>query len=378
MSAALKSSPAKAVTVDTVALRSAVSALRHTLGRKHKKTVPILFGVLLVSDGSTLTLRTTDLDRSTTARIAANGDTVSAVIPHAAMTAALRAGNGETVSLRIDEDRGRVTMGLGTLTVGLRTMPSADFPAGKPFSPAHLFTVPIPAFRAALARVAHAMNVEETRYYLNGVSFRCGDDKITVAATDGHRLVQETIDCIVPSGIKDCIVPDSVVRSFLATKAPDTMTLAFNAEGTIGQMVSGNIVSQFKLIGGTFPDTQRVIPGKDRGDGTLSVDAAVISEAVRLLGALGAERGPPVQFDLGKPITMTVRGGLYDTDASQPLDAEWKSPPMEIGFQCRYITQMLHGVSGRVVFHILSGSEPVRISAEELPGWLAVLMPMRV
>jgi DNA polymerase-3 subunit beta len=375
MSAEKKKPAVREVSLSVAALRSALMKLRHIPVLKGKKKPPILSGVLMELDESgSLRLSFTDLDHTMHVAMAAHGKPFSAVIMREVLTKIARIAIDEAV-LVFEEDQTTVSVRSGVFSATIPTMAAEDFPRMAPFEPETTLVISAAALLPAMARVSHCMSTQENRYYLNGIYFQGTQDRLSLATTDGHRLVEETIDCVV-SVLAGTIIPRNTVLALMACKPSGDVILRLNK--TAGSFQCGYTTIQFKVIDGMFPDYRMIIPKHDATENWLSIDAAELSRSAKALRAFGGRDSPAIKFDLAKSSMVSVQNRRDNIDASLPLGGDWRGPPTQIGFQSRYVSEMVRGLVGNVVLRIPDGVSPVRFESEELPGWIGVLMPMRV
>ena len=132
-----------------------------------------------------------------------------------------------------------------------------------------------------------------------------------------------------------------------------------------------------KLIDGTFPDYERVIP-KDN-DKTMEVDAKLFAQAVDRVSTISSEKGRAVKLNLeGEKLTLSVNNPDSGS-AEEELVATYEAEPLDIGFNARYlldITGQLSSDSASFLFADAGSPTIVRDKDDETA--LYVLMPMRV
>ena len=200
-------------------------------------------------------------------------------------------------------------------------------------------------------------------------------------ATDGHRLAR--FDLPAPAGAEampGVIVPRKTVA--------EVRKLIDDADGEVEIAVSdtkirfafGDAVVTSKLIDGTFPDYQRVIPtGNDK---PLFVDRAAFQEAVDRVSTVASDRTRAVKMTVedGK-VTLNVVNPEQGS-ASEELVADFAGDGFDIGFNARYlmdITAALNGDQAQFLFADAGSPTIVRDAGEKAdPATLYVIMPMRV
>jgi len=140
-----------------------------------------------------------------------------------------------------------------------------------------------------------------------------------------------------------------------------------------------SILLTSKLIDGTFPEYERVIPrGNDK---VLRVGKKDFADAVGRVAAISAERSRPVKLTLQRDLLTLSAASPEQGTASEELDAErvkYESSPLEIGFQARYLNDITDQIEGDVEFCFADGSAPTVVRDAADSSALYVLMPMRV
>jgi DNA polymerase-3 subunit beta len=132
-----------------------------------------------------------------------------------------------------------------------------------------------------------------------------------------------------------------------------------------------------KLIDGTFPEYQRVIPqGNDK---VLEVVRDELKEAIDRVSTVSTEKSRAVKLNLEKgKLTLSVVSPEAGT-ATEELLIEYKAAPIEIGFNARYIMDILERIDGaKAVFLFSDAGSPTLVREAEGEAALYVLMPMRV
>jgi DNA polymerase-3 subunit beta len=206
-----------------------------------------------------------------------------------------------------------------------------------------------------------------------------GVPTLRVVATDGHRLARAETDAPAGSkGMPGIIIPKKTVG--------EVQKLLDGAEGDVSIEVSdtkirfslGGVVLLSKLIEGTFPDYDRVTPKNN--DKAMNVDRAAFATAVDRVSTIASERG-------GKAVKLSVKEGQLELSvtnpdhgtASEELAVEFEPESFEIGFNARYLLDILAQIrSENAVFLFNDAGSPTLVREDGDVKALYVLMPMRV
>lgn len=368
--------------------RDALLAALTRVGRvvEKRNTIPILSNARLVATPGRLSITGTDLDMeigsSVEADVSTPGETT--IPAHMAAEIMRKFPDGATVELAQKADEPRLTLKSGRSRITVNTLSPADFPdlSAGPFD--FTFQMPASALLAMLDRVSFAISNEETRYYLNGVYLHGTDGEtgpmLRAVATDGHRLASHEI--LAPEGaqgLKGIILPRKAVGEVGRLANPlgeEKVTIEVSA--TKLRLTAGVATLTTKLIDGTFPDYSRVIPAGN--DKVATLDKAALTAAVERVATVSTERGRAVRFSFAAgALTLTVTSP--DTgDATDELDATYDAEGLDIGFNGRYVADILSSVPGESVKLVMADpGSPCLITPEAAgSGSLFVLMPMRV
>ncbi len=197
-------------------------------------------------------------------------------------------------------------------------------------------------------------------------------------ATDGHRLARLEVDA--PDGCRGmpaAIVPRKTVAEVLKLVDEAGESVAVELSPTKIRFDLGSVVLTSKLIDGTFPDYQRVIPtGNDR---RLTMDRAAFSTAVDRVATVSSERGRAVKLSLSaNSLVLTVSNPDSGT-ATEEIEVGYEAPDMEVGFNAKYLLEILAQVEGESVeFWLADAGSPALVRDPANGSGLFVLMPMRV
>ena len=132
-----------------------------------------------------------------------------------------------------------------------------------------------------------------------------------------------------------------------------------------------------KLIDGTFPDYDRVIPVTN--DKPLEVDTSSFAEAVDRVATVSSESRARSSWRLDKD-KLTLSANSPDSgSATEELAVTYDAEPLEIGFNARYILDIASQIEGDITrFQLSDATAPTIVRDAEASGTLYVLMPMRV
>ncbi|WP_322965246.1 DNA polymerase III subunit beta [Sphingomonas fuzhouensis] len=368
-------------TIERATLLKGLSHVQSVVERRN--TIPILSNVLLeaTAEGQ-LRMMATDLDLQINDSVAAAVDqpgstTVSA---HTLFDIARKLPEGSQVQLTAAE--GRMTIVAGRARFSLGTLPRDDFPVIAEGELPTQFELSVELLKQIIDKTRFAISTEETRYYLNGIFLHVAEDNgapvLKAAATDGHRLARVTIER--PNGAEgmpDVIVPRKCVGELRKLLDEVDGSVGVSLSGTKIRFDLGQAILTSKLIDGTFPDYSRVIPTAN--DKILKLDPKAFMQGVDRVSTIATEKTRAVKMALDRDrITLSVTSPENGT-ASEEVPGEYTSLGFEIGFNSRYLLDILAQIdSDTVEVHLADAAAPTLIRENDKAPALYVLMPMRV
>src|SRR5882757_7933560 len=271
------------LTIERAALLRALGHVQSVVERRN--TIPILSNVLLRAEGSKLALSATDMDLEMVSSLAAQGSQAGAttVPAHTLYDIVRKLRDGAQIEFETTGEKGLMTLRSGRSTFTLSCLPPEDYPLMAGGDLAHNFLLSAGDLKRLIDRTRFAISTEETRYYLNGIYLHAAKsdklDMLRAVATDGHRLARMEIP--LPegaSGMPGVIVPRKTVTELRKLLDEMDQDVAVALSDTKIRFTFADTVLTSKLIDGTFPDYDRVIPTNN--DRILEVSCKEFAEAV--------------------------------------------------------------------------------------------------
>ncbi|WP_192250096.1 DNA polymerase III subunit beta [Mesorhizobium silamurunense] len=351
---------------------------------ERRNTIPILSNVLLSAEGASLEMKATDLDlevtEATPAKVERGGATT--VPAHLLYDIVRKLSDGAEVMLKTDEDGNAMTVTSGRSSFRLQCLPQSDFPELSAGSFSHIFRLDSVALKGLIEKTQFAISTEETRYYLNGIFLHTleagGKLKLRSVATDGHRLARAEIDAPAGSeGMPGIIIPRKTVSELQKLVDDPDIAVTTELSDTKIRFTIGSVILTSKLIDGTFPDYQRVIPtGNDK---KLIIDRQSFAAAVDRVSTISSERGRAVKLSINDGQVTLAVNNPDSGSATEELAADYSSDPIEIGFNAKYLLDVAAQLTGtEAKFMLADAGSPTLIHDLADETALYVLMPMRV
>ena len=369
------------ISIDRSALLRSLNHVQSAVEKRN--TIPILANVLMKAEDGVLSLATTDMDLEINEAVAAHVSTPGATTApaHTLFDIIKKLPEESQVELELDSSGNQMTVKAGRSNFKLACLPVADFPEiGQGDLPTS-FSIPANELRALVDRTKFAMSTEETRYYLNGIYLHAAENEgvavLRAVATDGHRLAR--FEMPLPDGAADMpgvIVPRKAVGEIrkLVEDAGDAIEISLSDSKI--RFTFDHIVLTSKLIDGTFPDYQRVIP--EGNDKVVEVNPKLFTGAIDRVSTISDGKSRAVKITLdGKTMTLSANSPEAGS-ATEDVEVNGNDN-LEIGFNAKYlldITSQIEGDGCRLT--LADAASPTIIEDTGDASALYVLMPLRV
>jgi DNA polymerase-3 subunit beta len=369
------------LTINKSELTKALSCIQSIVQKK--TTMPILSNALISASKEGLNLSATDLEIALSAKVPAKiskegSTTVNAKVlydvvkelPDAEVT--LKLGEGERLEVVCGKSRTRI--------IGAS---AEEFPGlpGQGLSPKA--KMPSKQLSEIISKTIYSVSMDETRFNLNGVNFEIVDgDKaksLRLVATDGHRLAMITRPAGNLNFKGSVLVPRKGLLEInkLISEYPSDEIAVGVEDGFIVTEAPGVKLS-IRLIDGEFPDYRQVMP-KSKGV-KATVNGAELAMALKRVSLMVTDKAKGAKLDFSNG---TLRISSYSPelgDASEEISVDYKGDTLSVGFNARYILDILTAVneSQRFVLELHGELGPGKIYPESDESCLAIVMPMRL
>ncbi|KQS95367.1 DNA polymerase III subunit beta [Rhizobium sp. Leaf386] len=355
----------------------------------NRSALPILSHVRLSSEPGGIALIATNLDIQAETSVAADVDArFSTALPAAALHKLMKKGTpSNTAILELlndgepdDAERFVATkcaIQLADSRFVLDAQPTDDF--ADPIrhdENAHVqrFSIASAVLWNALDGTLDAVSTEETRYYLNGVFIHSHNGRLRFAATDGHRLYIQDTDVRTGKLEVSGILPTEGVKFVAALLDGHASSVPAEVElsGSIAVFVFRDVAVSMKLIDGSFPDYQRVIPAEP--DKTAMIEGAVIGAAVASLVECTGAKHVRLSFDA---TTLAISAKGDSGEGSTEIPCQFEGDPLQINFDAKYLRSAIEAASpdGKKLKLRMADAVSPTIVTGSIGGWSGVLMP---
>lgn len=309
----------------------------------NKATLPILETILFKSEESSIKLSATDLEISIIQRVEADIEEPGSIaIPARRLLETLRQLPNITVFFEID-DQNNILFKTDKGTYKLAGDNADDFPEVPNLIDGTTIEVHTKLVQQAIAKTLFAVSNDDLRPAMMGVNFQLGPNSTQFVSTDGHRLVKYSTTEMTTKKEESFIVPDKALALIQKSISDELTAIKVNQDHVSFKCGSTQLIT--RLINEQYPNYESVIPRDN--DKFLSISKDQMLSTVKRVSIFSSSttRQIRLQLDTDK---LTIRAEDLDmsSEAKETIDCDYSNESMEIGFNAKYLSDVLQNIDG--------------------------------
>ena len=327
--------------VSSLKLLKSLQALVGVIGSKN--TLPILDDFLFQLNENELKITSSDLDvtMSVVMQPEKVDGTGEVTIPARLLLEIMKNFPDVPISVSVDDNTLAVELTAGEGRYKLAGHKSDEFPQLPVMSDTLVWEIPADVLAKGLEKTVFATGTDEIRPIMSGVLMEMTANYLTFVATDAHKLVRYRRTDIKSDIEASFIMPKKPInqlKGILATLADEPVRIEFNK--TNATFVFGDYQLTCRLIEGRYPNYEAVIPKNNPNQ--LTIDRQTFLSAIRRVAVFSSKATHQVRFRLaGQELTLTAEDIDFYNEAKERLSCSYTGDDMEIGFNSRFIQEML-------------------------------------
>ena len=345
-----------------------------------KTTLPVLANILVETTDRGIKLSGTDLDIAVSTEVAADVEATGAVtIPAKKLSEIARELPPAPVKIAAVGEQ-RITLECGRSRFKLLGLPRDEFPTFPAVKFDESWRIKSGDLQKLISHTSFAVSTEESRPILNGVLWELRPERMSMVATNGHRLAKMSVPVSSESApSNDLIVPPKALEQVRRLFPAEEELEIGRGENHIGFRSPFTAVYT-RLIEGPYPNYEQVIP-KDN-------DRIAVTDKAALVSAL--KRMSVVASDQTHRIRLSFNSGMLKFSVQTPdlgeaqdeLPIRYNGDQLDIGFNASYLLEILRYIPTDEVKITLKA--PERAATLEPEGWsdpasyLCLVMPLRL
>ena len=367
--------------VSSLKLLKSLQALSGVIGSKN--TLPILDDFLFHLDENQLKITSSDLDVTMTVSLVPDmvEGTGEVTIPARLLLEIMKNFPDVPITVSVDNNTLAVELIAGEGRYKLAGHKSDEFPQLPAMSDTSVWEIPADVLAKGFEKTVFATGMDEIRPIMSGVLMEMTDSFLTFVATDAHKLVRYRRMDVKSDVVASFIMPKKPInqlKSILATLADEPVRIEFNK--TNASFTFGDYMLICRLIEGRYPNYDAVIPKQNPNH--LTIDRQTFLSAIRRVAVFSSKATHQVRFRIaGQELTLTAEDIDFYNEAKERLTCSYQGDDMEIGFNSRFLQEMLSNFDSETIKIDMSAPNRAGIimpvdNENEAEDLLMLLMPV--
>ncbi len=312
--------------------------------------LPILDNFLFVVEKGQLTVSASDMDSTMTTSMPIN-ETKSGgkiAVPAKILLETLKTFSEQPLTFLVDEKTHGIEIVSDYGKYKLTGFDGEEYPKIPVMDKAMSFTISAAALSDAINKSLFATGNDELRPVMSGVFFQLGKDNLTFVATDAHKMVRYRRNDMKSSNEGAFIVPKkplNLLKSILSS-SNEEVKISHNDNNAFFEF--GNFTLMCRLIDGRYPNYEAVIPVDNPNK--LTISRSALLNSVRRVSIFSNKTTHQVKLKItGSELQISAEDLDFANEANERLSCQFDGEDMEIGFNARFLSEMLNNLDSENV-----------------------------
>lgn len=345
-----------------------------------RNTMPVLVNVLLDAQNDSLKVFATDLEVSLTdetkAKVLQQGKV--AVSAKSLFEIARKLSDGPIQLIK--KDNHWLEIKQGKYLSKIVGVSADDYPIFPTYNPQAFIKINAQVLKEMIDKTIYSVSNDETRYHLNGVFFEINSNfGFKMVATDGHRmsLIGKNPGNIKINLSQGVIIPRKGLYEIKKILEGINEEIAIAIEGSQFILKYESTLLMIRLIEGKYPNYQQFIPAKLAQKISLKRESFLTS--LERVSLLANQKSKAVLLNLSKGKMEISSNNPELGDAKEEVEIDYSGPEMKIGFNAKYVIDILTSMNNDIVDLELNDQlSPGLIRPQGDQNYTCVVMPMRI
>lgn len=345
-----------------------------------RNTMPILVNILLEADEASLKVFATDLEVSLTDQVKAKVVQAGKVAISAKKLFEIVKELGEGPIRLVRKENNWLQIEQGRYRSQLVGVSADEYPIFPASNSQAFLQVEAPVLKEMIDKTIYSISHDETRYHLNGVFFEISPGNgFKMVATDGHRmcLVAKDIKNLKSAAGQGVIIPRKGLHEIKKILEGVDGTIDIAIEGSQFVLRHQHATLMIRLIEGKYPNYQQFIPAKLAQK--VSINREAFLSSLKKVSMMANEKSKAVLLSLSNGKMEISSNNPELGDARDEIEIDYAGQALKIGFNARYIQDVLSAIQqDQVDFELNDQLSPGLMRPHNDPNYTCVVMPMRI
>ena len=310
----------------------------------NNNTLPILDNFLFELNGNALKVSASDLESTVTSMLdVESSEEGNICIPARLLLDTLKTFPEQPLTFTL-EDNNTIEISSNHGKYALAYADGAEFPSAVALKDPTSTIIQGDILATAISKTIFASGNDDLRPVMSGVFFQFGTDGLTFVATDAHKLVKYTREDVKASETAEFIMPKkplNLLKSILLG-SEDEVAVEYNESNAKFSFDGTELIC--RLIDGKYPNYEAVIPKENPNKLTISRNQFLNS--VRRVSIFSNKTTHQIRLKIaGAELNISAEDIDYSNKAEERLTCDYQGDDMQIGFNSRFLTEMLNNLT---------------------------------
>ncbi len=313
-------------------------------------TIPIINCFHFAIEGNVLTVKATDLETTLVCKIPLESgsadDLAEVAVPSKLLLETLKSMDDVPMTFKVDSSNYTIEITSGNGAYQLAGQNAETYPTLPQLNDTTQLEISAEALISTVNSTIFATATDDTHPQMSGIYFTFSPDKMTAVATDAHKLVRYSRKDVKSNDNASFIMPRkpiNLVKNILAGKKSDsTVILEYNNANV--SFAFDNMYIICRLVDGKYPNIEAAIP-KDNPN-KLTLDRLSFLNTLRRVGLFASQSTHQVRLSIDtQELTISAEDFEFFTNAREKLACQYEGESMEIGFNAKFLTEMVNNIT---------------------------------
>ncbi|MFY8172274.1 MAG: DNA polymerase III subunit beta [Sphingobacteriaceae bacterium] len=342
--------------------------------------LPILENFLFEINSGILTISATDLQTTMNTTLAVEAkENGKIAVPSKILLDTLKTLADQPVIFSINDENFGIEMSAGDGKYKLSGENGEDFPKIPKVENAAALVITASTLAEAISKTLFAVSTDELRPAMTGVYCQMSSENITFVATDAHKLVRYRRRDAHADVTSSFILPKKALNLLKSSLPTEDVSVNIEYNATNAFFSFNNINLICRLIDEKYPDYEAVIPVNNPNK--LTIDRSLFLSCLRRVSIYSNKTTHQVRLKItGSELQISAEDLDFANEAFERLSCQYEGEDMEIGFNARFLVEMLANLETEEV--ALEMSTPNRagilfpVNADNNEDVLMLVMPV--
>ena len=314
----------------------------------NSNTIPIINCFHFHLDEDLLTIRATDMETTLVTKLEVETGHVEGVtdiaVPSKLLLDIVKNLKDMPLSFSVDDSTYGISITSGEGKYRLAGKNAETFPAMPEARETSHMTMSSSALAYAIGKTAFAASTDEVRPQMTGIFCDIKTDNITFVATDAHKLVRYRNLTVQTENEVSFILPRkpvTMLRNILSSRDMGEVEIEYNKTNVFFTFENFYIIC--RLIDGQYPNYDAAIP-KDNPN-KLTVDRISFLNTLRRVGLFANQASHQIRLSISEhELNVSTEDHETSNNANEKLPCQYDGEPMEIGFNAKFLTEMVNNI----------------------------------